>query len=61
MQGLSVLYRIDPLNMTDSTDIPENYKTIAIIRPTDTISRIQMKNLINSLAAEARSFWLSTG
>lgn len=54
--GLSVLYRIDPLNMTDSTDIPENYKTIAIIRPVDTISQIQIEKLDNFLARGGNIF-----
>lgn len=54
--GLSVLYRIDPLNMTDSTDIPENYKTIAIIRPADTISQIQIEKLENFLARGGNIF-----
>ncbi len=54
--GLSVLYRIDPLNMTDSTDIPENYKTIAIIRPTDTISRIQIEKLDKFLGRGGKIF-----
>lgn len=54
--GLNVLYRVDPLNMTDSTDIPEYYKTIAIIRPTDTISRIQIEKLDNFLARGGNIF-----
>lgn len=35
---LSVLYNVEPFRMTDTTEIPEKYRTIAIIRPTDTIS-----------------------
>lgn len=38
---LSVLYNVDPFKMTDTTEIPDRYNTIAIIRPTDTISPVQ--------------------
>jgi len=39
---LSVLYSVDPLKMNDTTVIPDKYKTIAIIRPSDTIPPAQL-------------------
>jgi gliding-associated putative ABC transporter substrate-binding component GldG len=47
---LSVLYKVEPLKLTDTTEIPEKYKTIAIIRPTDTINAVQLSKLDNFLA-----------
>lgn len=34
---LSVLYNFDPFTMTDTTEIPDKYKTIVVIRPKDSI------------------------
>jgi len=34
---LSVLYNVEPYTINDTTDIPAKYKTVAIIRPKDTI------------------------
>ena len=42
---LSVLYSVDALKLTDTTEIPEKYKTIALIRPVDTIPDIQIEKL----------------
>lgn len=53
---LSVLYSVDPLKLTDTTDIPEKYKTIAIIRPTDTIPEVQIAKLDNFLARGGNIF-----
>ena len=39
---LSVLYDVQPLKLTDTTVIPEKYKTIAIVRPADTIPPVQL-------------------
>ena len=36
-QSLSVLYNLEPYTLTGTENIPEHMKTIAIIRPTDTI------------------------
>lgn len=38
---LSVLYNVEPFRMSDTAEIPEKYKTVAIIRPADTISSLQ--------------------
>ena len=39
LQQLTVLYDVEPYSITDTTDIPVFYKTIAIINPTDTFPR----------------------
>lgn len=36
-QNLSVLYDVQPLTLTDSTEIPTDIKTIALIRPADSL------------------------
>ncbi len=36
-QSLSVLYNLEPYNLTGTEPIPDKYQTIAIVRPTDTI------------------------
>ncbi len=36
-QELGILYDVQPLLLTDTTIIPDNIKTLALIRPTDTI------------------------
>jgi gliding-associated putative ABC transporter substrate-binding component GldG len=53
---LSILYSVEPFTMTDTSDIPEQYKTIAIIRPTDTIDAIQLTKLDNFLARGGNIF-----
>lgn len=47
---LNILYNVQPLTLTDTTIIPEKYKTIAIVRPVDTIRAAQLKILDNFLA-----------
>jgi gliding-associated putative ABC transporter substrate-binding component GldG len=47
---LSILYSVEPLTLKDTTIIPDKYKTIAIIRPTDSISAIQLSKLDSFLA-----------
>ena len=47
---LGILYTVESFMMTDTSNIPEKYKTIAIIRPTDTISAVQLVKLDNFLA-----------
>jgi gliding-associated putative ABC transporter substrate-binding component GldG len=47
---LGILYNVQPLTLTDTAIIPEKYKTIAIIRPTDTIPPSQLLILDNYLA-----------
>ena len=53
---LSVLYDVQPLKLTDTTVIPEKYKTIALIRPTDTIPPAQLSILDNYLARGGNMF-----
>ncbi len=42
---LEVLYRVQPLQLTDSTKIPANIKTLALIRPTDTLTQGELNAL----------------
>jgi gliding-associated putative ABC transporter substrate-binding component GldG len=51
---LSVLYNIEPLTLTDSTAIPEKFKTIAMIRPTDSIKASHFDQLDKFLARGGR-------
>ncbi|HKK42616.1 MAG TPA: GldG family protein, partial [Bacteroidales bacterium] len=39
---LRVLYDVEPLTLTDTTTIPDKFRTIAIIRPQDTIPAPQL-------------------
>lgn len=55
-KDLSVLYDVEPLKMTDTTTIPAKFKTIAIIRPTDTIPPGQLETLDNFLAGGGHIF-----
>ena len=53
---LSVLYNVEPLRMTDTTDIPESFRTIAIIRPTDTIPPAHLEKFDDYLAKGGNIF-----
>jgi gliding-associated putative ABC transporter substrate-binding component GldG len=53
---LSVLYKVQELKLTDTSDIPKIYKTIAIIRPVDTISAAQLSILDKFLARGGNIF-----
>lgn len=53
---LSVLYNVEPYKLTDTADIPDKYKTIAIIKPMDTIPFIQLRRLDNFLARGGNIF-----
>jgi gliding-associated putative ABC transporter substrate-binding component GldG len=44
-EQLSVLYKVQEINLTDSTDIPEEVKTLALIRPTDSIPEAHLRKL----------------
>jgi len=46
-QELTVLYNVEPLTLTDSTTIPERFKTIIILRPEDSIP-VNHLNQLNS-------------
>jgi gliding-associated putative ABC transporter substrate-binding component GldG len=53
---LGVLYKVQNLTLTDTTIIPEKYRTIAIIRPTDTIPPSHLLILDNYLARGGNIF-----
>jgi gliding-associated putative ABC transporter substrate-binding component GldG len=53
---LSILYSFEPLNVTDSTIIPARIKTIAIVRPTDSIPGFVFQQLDYFLARGGRLF-----
>ena len=53
---LSVLYDVQPLTLTDTTVLDEKYRTIAIVRPTDTIPPAQLAILDNYLAKGGNIF-----
>ncbi|MDP4223557.1 MAG: Gldg family protein [Bacteroidota bacterium] len=46
---LQILYNVESFKMSDTTVIPDKYKTIAIIRPNDTIPPKQLSELDNFL------------
>lgn len=43
--GLSVLYNFEPFNLNDTTPIPEHFSTLALVRPTDSISDGALRRL----------------
>lgn len=53
---LSILYNVEIFTMTDTTEIPGRFKTIAIIRPTDTINSIHLARLDRFLAGGGNIF-----
>ena len=44
-QGLDVLYDVQPLRLTDSTSIPADIRTIAIVRPRDSLPQFVFRQL----------------
>jgi gliding-associated putative ABC transporter substrate-binding component GldG len=53
-QSLNVLYSFVALNLTDTTKIPTNFNTIAIVDPKDTFSVKQLNNLDEFLGRGGR-------
>lgn len=53
---LSVLYNIQSLPISDTTTIPAQYQTIAIVRPTDTIPERHFRQFDDFLAKGGRIF-----
>lgn len=51
---LSIMYDINPLTLTDSTQIPSYYKTLVIIAPSDTIPPLYLKQFDNFLSNGGR-------
>ncbi len=55
-QGLSVLYNVLPLRLTDTTDIPADMHTVAIVRPKDSIPAFVFSKLDQFLARGGNLF-----
>jgi gliding-associated putative ABC transporter substrate-binding component GldG len=55
-KDLSILYSFEELTLTDSTNIPSRFKTIAIVAPKDSIPENQLVQLDNFLAHGGRIF-----
>ncbi len=55
-QELDVLYDFEPVSMTDSTSLSEFYKTIAIIRPKDSIPDAHLAKLDDFVAQGGNLF-----
>lgn len=55
-QSLSVMYRFESLSITDSTEIPGDMKTIAIVRPTDSLPLYVLQQMNSFLARGGRIF-----
>jgi len=53
---LSVLYSVSSYTLTDTADIPPEYRTIAIVRPTDTIPQSHFSKLDDFLARGGNIF-----
>ena len=50
-QELSILYNFENVTLTDTTDIPANMKTIAIVAPKDTIPPAHLAKIDNYMAS----------
>jgi gliding-associated putative ABC transporter substrate-binding component GldG len=57
-EQLSVLYEVEPFQITDTSAIPSFYKAVAIINPSDTISIREFERL-NQYLAEGGNIFLS--
>ena len=55
-QNLSVLYNLEPITLTDTAEIPTYIRTIALVRPTDTIPREHLNQLDRFLQRGGRLF-----
>ncbi|KAA1246637.1 Gldg family protein [Aquimarina sp. RZ0] len=44
-QGLDVLYNLTPLDLNDSVPIPDTFKTVALVKPSDTLKKGALKQL----------------
>lgn len=53
---LNILYEVEPLTLNDTTSIPDRIKSIAIIRPKDTINESQLAQLEGFLNNGGRIF-----
>ncbi len=55
-EALSVLYQINPVTLTESTGIPEQYRTLAIVAPTDSLPPSHLAHLDAFLARGGNLF-----
>lgn len=53
---LSILYSFEPVTLTDTTSIPDRFKTLAIVRPTDSIPPSHFDKIDEFLARGGRLF-----
>lgn len=53
-EELDILYNAEEVAMTDSTTIPDRFETLAIIRPTESISPVQLTQLDDFLGKGGR-------
>lgn len=44
-QGLDVLYNLTPFNLNDTVPVPDTFKTLALVKPTDTLNDGALKQL----------------
>jgi len=44
-QQLQILYQVEPVRLTDTTDIPGYYKSLILVNPRDTITSVQFGKL----------------
>jgi gliding-associated putative ABC transporter substrate-binding component GldG len=49
-QQLGILYQVQPVSLTDSTEIPPNIRTLVLIRPTDSLRPRVLEKLDSFLA-----------
>ncbi|HUB62385.1 MAG TPA: Gldg family protein [Puia sp.] len=53
-QQLDILYQVQPVSLTDSTDIPLNIRTLVIIRPADSVRPRVLEKLDSFMARGGR-------
>jgi len=54
--NLDVLYSFEPLTLTDTTSIPDHFRTVALVRPTDSIPLSHFQKIDEFLAKGGRLF-----
>src|SRR2546421_157930 len=56
VEDLEILYTVQEIKLSDTTDIPGNVKTLAIIRPTDSIPQSHFQKIENFIQRGGRVF-----
>lgn len=56
VEDLEILYTVQEVKLSDTTDIPANIKTLAIIRPTDSIPQGHFQKIENFIRRGGRIF-----